>query len=637
MAIQKIGRIDAAFIKVAAISAMLTFLVGCVHTVTQDDLSQQRETNLASDLQQIRALETKLPEGAIGLEQAIEIAMRNNFALRVAKFEEEIAKDNAYAERLEMLPDLNAQARYSYRDRTPRQDYLDAETGNIRNSNTIGSFRDSTTADLSLTWSVLDFGLSYYRSRQAQLAAKSVELQRIRQAQLLALDVTESYWRAALAEDALDYVRQLESELGRQKEMIELSVQERRIDPIAAKDAAKRLVQLQIIIRDLQAEVSTARVELSRMMGLHQQFDYQLRRDPIRPILAALPRPEQLNLQAMEMYALQNRPELYQQDLNERIRQDDVRATIASMFPDLTFGIGASYDDNRLLSANHWNNAAVTLGYNFLSLPSKFARMDAAEDGVDQAKYERLAATVGVMTQTNLATLDYAVKIDRFLLREESYTLANDLLSMVKVSNRAGRVSDLAVTQRVLEDVAEKLQRDRAVVEAIVSYRRLLASIGMPVDNWNMNIDQFALLNTGNYNVDGVQGTREWVNAQLFDENMVVNEGETVVYVDGPTELISGDNLSAFPWTIQVGAYYELAPVQAEQVRARQLIPRLIEENPAVVSTRQLNGRTAYRARYMGFTYAQAKHACGVLKGKGMDCWVDEHTPSRVVQVGMAQ
>lgn len=609
--------------KVLILSSILTFLAGCVTVTDQVDLEDRRRVNLASDLEEIRALETKLPAGEIGLDEAIELAMRNNFALRVTQFEAEMAKDNAYAERLEMLPDLNASARYSYRDRTPRQDYIDASTGEIQNSNTIGNFRENKTADLSLTWSVLDFGLSYYRSRQAQLAAKSIELQRIRQAQLLALDVTEAYWRAALAEDALDYVRQLESELSRQKEMIQLSVRERRIDPIAAKDATKRLVQLQIIIRDLQAEVSTARINLSNMMGLQQQYDYQLRRDPIRPILAGLPRPEQLNVPALEQYALTNRPELYQQDLTSRIREDDVRSTIASMFPDLTFGIGASYDDNRLLNANHWNNAAATIGFNLLSLPSKFARMDAAEDSVDAAKYERLATTVGVMAQTNLAVMDYAVKIDRFLLREESYTLANDLLTMVQASNRAGRVSDLAVTQRVLEDVAEKLKRDRSVVEAIVAYRRMLASVGMPVYAWNTNIDQFALLNTGAYTADGVDGTRKWVNQQLFNEQ--------VVYIDGPTEVISVEGLSAFPWTIQVGAYYDIEPVEIEQRRARALIPRLIENNPAVVTTRQLNGRTAYRARYMGFTQAQARHACGVLKKKGMDCWVDQHTPNRVV------
>lgn len=620
-------------LKVLILTSILTILTGCVTTTDQIDLEERRRANLATDLEQIRALQAKLPAGPIGLDQAIELAMRNNFALRVAKFEEEIAKDNAYAERLNMLPDLNAQGRYSYRDRTPRQDYINATTGAVQNSNTIGSFRETKTADLSLTWSVLDFGLSFYRSRQAQLATKSLEMQRIRQAQLLALDVTNAYWRAALAEDALDYVRQLESELSRQKEMIALSVRERRIDPIAAKDAEKRLVQLEIIIRDLQAEVSNSRIELSRMMGLQQQYDYKLRRDPIRPILASLPRPNQLNVPALETYALENRPELYQQDLAVRIRRDDVRASIASMFPDLTFGIGASYDDNRLLNANHWNNAAATIGFNLLSLPSKFARKDAAEDGVDRAKYERLATTVGVMAQTNLAVSDYAVKIDRFLLREESYSLANDLLSMVKESNRAGRVSDLAVTQRVLEDVAEKLQRDRAVVQAIVAYRRMLASVGMPVDQWNMNIDQFALLNQGGYNSDGVEGTRRWVNNQLFDQRAALREGETMVYVDGPTAGLNAGNLSAFPWTIQVGAYYSLAPVESEQIRARRLIPRLLEGNPAVITTRQLKGRTAYRARYMGFTKAQAKHACKVLKSRGMDCWVDRHTPNRVVSV----
>lgn len=620
-------------------------MAGCVSVPSKVDLEEQRAANLLEDMERLSSNQMVLPDKPITLDEAINVAFNNNLDLRIAEFEGDIAKDNAYAERLNMLPSLTLSGHRSKRDRSRRQDFVNAQTGAIQQSNTVSAPRNTFQADLSLTWNVLDFGLSYVRSRQAQLSVKALEFRRLRQAQLLALDVTESYWRAALAEDALDYIRQVEAELKQQKDLIEDAVATMNMNPIAAKDAAKRLVDLQIIIRDLQAEVSNSKVELARLMGLRQDQPFKFSREAIRPLLAALPRPHQLDVNTLEAFALKSRPELFEQDLNEQIQQDEVRAAMLSILPDLTFGLGGHYDNNRLLNANRWNTLAVDFGWNLLSIPSKLARKRAQEDGLDMVRYQRLQNTIGVVTQVHLALLDYAVKVDRFMLLEESYTLANDLLMLVRQANGAGQVSDLAVTQRALEDVAAKLRRDRAVVESIVGYRRLLVSIGLDTRHWNENLNTLSLLEEDNLAAGQAdQGSTPWqpvVNEQPTTDGYVVYEpvsgaeqGQVIEWASEPVataQPVSRPVDSVFNWVIQTGAFSRRSAIDPVLAEAAALVPRLLERAEPIISTTRLNGKTVYRARYLGFTRSQALHACKVLKQRGMDCWIDRNDPSKVI------
>lgn len=685
----------AAKLGLLAVSALL--MVGCMSMPTEVDMQADRRANLSNDLERLARENVALPDSPMTLQQCIDTALQNNLDLRVAQWEIEMARENAYGDKLRMLPDLDLTAERSKRDRDVRQNTVDA-AGNV----TVGEVtrgRNTLRADLALTWNVLDFGLSYVRARQAQLGVKAMELERIRQGQVLALEVTESYWRAALAEDALDYIRKIEAELKNQKKIIDRSVQSRRIDPIAATDASKRLVDLQIIIRDLQAEVSGARVNLAQLMGLRQNQQFTIQRESIRPLLAALPRPEQLEVAKLEEFAMLNRPELYAQDLDHRIRQDDVRAEMLQMFPDLTFGVGTHYNHEPLLNANRWNTFGVNFGWNLLAIPERIHRKHAAENSVEAAQYERMQLTVGVLTQVNLALLDYAVKVDRFLLMEESYTLTNDLLNMVRNSNKAGRITDLAVTQRSLEDVASKLRRDRSVVDALVGYRRLLVSTGLSADRWNTSLADLGLLRDVQIArpSDAAPAPRESemvVSRRVISQDPAasttrVTTNRTVAparIIDAPTRVVAqssqpvaGSVISrrvisseprvsttttttrrvvsqpesrvvrssssygpastvtrsvtsvtstagasgVMPYAIQLGAFKNFDVIEPLLKRVEAAIPRLVKGAEPMIATTEVNGKTIYRARYSGFTKAQANQACNTLKGNKIDCWVD--------------
>jgi len=646
---------------VMALAAVVS--AGCVSVPSEVDLQESRRENLRNDLQLLAQENVVLPDAPLKLAQCIELGLRNNLDLRVANFTEEVARDSAYADRLGMLPSLNLSGEASRRDREELVARRNVDTGVVTETRETSRDKERLTADLSLTWSVLDFGLSYVRARQAQLGVKALEFQHLRQAQLLALEITEAYWRAALAEDALDYTRGVEAELKQQKEIIDRSVASRRIDPITAKDAAKRLVDLQIIIRDLRGEVSGARVGLARLMGLRQNQHFTLAREAIRPLLAGLPRPHQLDVAHMEEYALLHRPELYQADIGQRIRRDDARAAMLNIFPDLTFGVGSHYDGNSLVQQSQWNTFGVNFLWDVLAVPAKMKRRSAALKGVEVVRHERMAETIGVMTQVNMSLLDYAVKIDRFLLLEESYTLTNDLLKMVRDSNKAGRVSNLAVTQRSLEDVAAKLKRDRSVVEAIVGYRRLLVSVGMDVHHWERDLADFQLLKSGTAVSRASQASpaalRHQTSAPAAAAAPVVAAAvdsapvqarrpaprntraitrtpvaKTAAVEDELDDQFIG-TASVLPWAIQTGAFSQMAAIESNLGEVNQLVPRLVERAEALVDSKSVNGKNIYRARFVGFTKSQASQACETLQANGMECFVYTHGKQNFAQASL--
>lgn len=464
--------------------AVGVFVLGGCTSVVSVDMQADREANLANDRELINPPADIDLAQPFSLDDVIKLGLRNNLDLRVSRFEQEIAKDTALADKLDMLPSLQLNREYDHVDKFRPEGSFNPETGVSTTGTTVSRLKTNLTADLTLTWSVLDFGLSYIRSRQSQLQQEVLRMRRNRQAQLLALDLTEAFWKAALAEDALDYVRRVERELKGQRAAIEQSVAERRLDAIAAKDVEKRLVDIALSIRDLQADIANARIRLARLMGLKQDARFILKREPIKPLLAKFPRPDQLSAEVFEEYALRNRPELFERDLGERIQGDDVRAAMLSMFPNLSFSAGRNWDGNTLVESNYWNSIGYSVGWNLLNLPKQYALVQSEEKGVEMEKASRLQMTVGVITQVHIGLLDYRIAVERFKLYEESYGLTTELLGMTRERNAAGIMSDLSVAQRLLEDMAAKLRRDQAVVDLIVAYRRLLTSVGLNPHQW---------------------------------------------------------------------------------------------------------------------------------------------------------
>lgn len=657
---------------------------GCSRMPTPQEMETQREENARADVETIKpAMEYgNFGETPLTLEDCIRYALDNNLEIRIARLNEEIADKESLVEKLQMLPSLYADATYKKRDVLRRSDAYNWQLDQDQQDFTVSELKDNTRANLTLTWNVLDTMMAYVRSTESEMQEEVFRRQRTRQAQQLALDVTRAYWHAAAVEDALDYVHVVEANLKEVKRNMEQAVARGSYDSMAAADAELRLKELELTIRQLQANLSKERLQLAQLMGLNQNVQFTLARPPIKPVIANLPHTKELNIDRLEEYALLHRPELFASDMQVRIQQEEAKNKVLAMFPGLSIFAGAHYEDNRLLLQNQWATIGAGIGWELLDLPAKFVSYKGQQKAIQMAEAQRLMTTVGVITQVHIALLDYAIKVDRFRLLDETYALANNLFDMAQTKNAAGRLPELAVTQRHLEEMAAKLRRDEAVVDMLVAHKRLCVSIGMEP----LACDQQGMLasaggSTGRtgetaLNYTATTGLKKWrctecgyihtgaappeicpicgVGPEYFVET--TNGGETGVVTAstgggtaplpiedadldtwGVTPPVStGEGMSReagapgyagpvadrFLWKVQLGAFSEPTGPTKRMNEVEALNLRMLDSRDADISTTRVKGNLVNRVRVRGLTEADAQELARELRRRGVDYWV---------------
>lgn len=433
----------------------------------------------------------KLPDYPLTLQAAVNIGLKRNLDLRVERILADITDDEVVAEKLKMLPKLDVGVNGVNRSNYEIKSYEDLETGEVVLSNTVSEERDRLLANMSLSWNVLDFGFSYYRGRQALYTQHVRRMERLKQAQKLSLDIATAYWKATVAEAGVKKVRLAEKELTNFKAAIGQMSSEKRVDALAMKTLEKKLIDLELTARKLQANVSGARIDLCRFMGVRPSTPLSLAPIELESALDVLPSVDTLKSDFLEKIALNHRPELFVSDLEKHIHQDDAKSKLLAMFPGLRIDFSMNYDSNMYLQNNTWNNAAIGLASDLLALPSKYYSYKAAGKRVEQADAERLLLTAGVIAQVHLSLHAYAVEADQHLLYQQSNELSTELLDLSKISAEAGNLTSMSLVPRVLESLVAQLERDRSAVRVLETYHRMLVTLGLDYEQWQKSLDSF--------------------------------------------------------------------------------------------------------------------------------------------------
>ena len=138
-------------------------LAGCASPPSSTDaqwrLSQDR----------LQAEQSSPPvEGTLTLAAAIDRALRLNLAQKARQVEAALASGQVDLAELEMLPTLTTRTSGSDRrnDRVTRS--VDLATGLPAPGRFISQDREHVVQELSLSWNLIDFGLGYLNTRQAQ-------------------------------------------------------------------------------------------------------------------------------------------------------------------------------------------------------------------------------------------------------------------------------------------------------------------------------------------------------------------------------------------------------------------------------------------------------------------------------------
>ena len=179
------------------IAALCALLGGCAVTpkpLTDDD----NRAAVRRSLERVAAGQEPIA-APIGLYEAMARALKYNLDYRVELMTQALRQSEVDLTRYDLLPQLAANAGFTSRSNDAGASSRSLLSGRESLEPSTSTERTVTTSDLTLSWDILDFGLSYVRAHQKADESLAAMEQRRKVANRIIEDVRTAYWRAVSA------------------------------------------------------------------------------------------------------------------------------------------------------------------------------------------------------------------------------------------------------------------------------------------------------------------------------------------------------------------------------------------------------------------------------------------------------
>ena len=453
-----------------------TVLALCACAVSPDPFTEQEKRLRISEDRALMFGNVEPVTGPIGLEEAMARAVKYNLDHRVELLNSVVSTNQLELAHYDMLPKLAATAGFNARN----NDMASTSTTILSHINSteaaVSQERRVQSAQIQLSWNVLDFGVSYIRAKQMADKALMADEQRRKVVQNIIQDVRYAYWRAVAAERLLGRLdpltKRTEAALADARRLEGSRVREPMADLQYQRALLATLERLKALRRDLVA----AKAQLAALMSLPPGSDYQLvmpkdeTDTPIPKISAKLPE--------MEEVALANRPELAQAAYQARISRSETYRILLEMLPGFNLGISGNFDSNKYTVNHAWASYGVNMAWNLLTLASTPERLDVAASDQKMLEMKRAALSMAVMAQVNVGALRFDQAQDEYATAKDQADVEHRIFTQTYAAGRSRQVGELSVIQAEADDVFSTLRRDTAYASLQNAYGSMLVSLG---------------------------------------------------------------------------------------------------------------------------------------------------------------
>lgn len=420
--------------------------------------------------------------GPIDLYEAMARALKYNLDYKVEQMTSELRNRELNLSTYDMLPQVVASGGYFGRSNYAGASSLSLLTFSQSLEPSTSSDKNDFSGDLSLSWDILDFGLSYVRANQKadQVLVQSEERRKV--SNRIVEDVRTSYYRAVSAQRLLAELASLQGAISTTLGASERLAQNRESTPLIALTYQRELVEIETQVKALTRELQIAKAQLAALMNLPPGYDYQLvmpERD------AALPVVPYTAEQEFDT-ALHNRPELHQLAYQERINRRELDAKILAAFPSLKGFVGVDTDSNSFLFHGGWAQYGARASWNLINvvrLPAEKRTLH-AQDGVLQAK--ALATAMAVMTQVEVARARYALYGSELDSARHQQRIQHGIMQQIDGGYKAGAISQQTLLREQMNSLVTEVKFDIAYADAQNAYANLCAAMGL--DNYTPDV-----------------------------------------------------------------------------------------------------------------------------------------------------
>ncbi|MBF0419449.1 MAG: TolC family protein [Magnetococcales bacterium] len=454
--------------------ALMMGLVAC--SIHPDPLKQQEiATTLRQD--QLKLFADQEPvHRPIDLYEAMARALKYNLDLRMQMLEKAVVSSDIDLANNDVLPMLAANAGFTSRNNAEASSGFSITTASPSNNFSTSQDRQKTTANLSVAWSVLDFGVSYYQAKQTTDRFLIAEENRRKLTHTLIQEVQTAYWQALGAQRLHS---QIDPILQQAKQAIEdaheLEVQ--RLRPQLEMVRYQRAL-LDIIrqLESLQEELQQAKITLVKLINLPPGLPFELLEPDEKTFCIT---PIRVTPSEMEQLALLNRPELRQELYRARISIADTKKAMLQILPGLDFNAAHNYDSNSFAMNSVWESAGINVTGKLLRLAALPGELRKEESQVELSQMRRLALNMAIITQVHIANRQYRDAVRKFDEAGKINTIDQKILKNITLETASGSQTRLEHIRAATQGVMSQLQRSKAFADAQTAVGMIFVSLGV--------------------------------------------------------------------------------------------------------------------------------------------------------------
>ena len=284
------------------------------------------------------------------MHEAFARALKYNLDGRVKLIEEALAQDDLDLSRYDLLPKAYVNAAFNSRNNVNGELEPSAiATGQQSLVPSTSTDNNVSTADLLVSWNILDFGVSYFAARQQTDRVLIGQEERRKVIQSLLQDVRRAFWRAASAQrlsgQIAESIRAAEAALPDARKVETEGLR----SPVNSLRYQKALLDLIRQLEGAQSLLAVSKTELAQLINL----------PPGQPYSLAVPRDLRvksvpLPIGQMEETALLLNPDIRELSYQKRISVDETHKALLRLLPGITFSYDPNYDSNSFLVNHYW-------------------------------------------------------------------------------------------------------------------------------------------------------------------------------------------------------------------------------------------------------------------------------------------
>ena len=440
-----------------AVALACTLLVGCA--VTPEPMTAQEQVAQAMSDRTTMFADQEPVRGNITLDEAIARALKYNLAQRVALMEQAMEDDLRNVARLDMLPKLAARAGLQTRDNVAGSSSQSVTTGQQSLEASTSQDQTSHSGDLTMSWNVLDFGISYVNARMQANKTLAAEERRRKVVADITRQVRTAYWEAATAQRLKPEVTRALGEARQSLEYARQTERERLLAPVEALRFQKNMLEMVRQLEVVDSDLALAKSRLAALMNLPPASDFSL----VVPDESSLKTPKMsYSLGDLENVSMVRRPEIREESYQARNAVLETRRSLLRLLPGVSLFAGINGDSNSYLVNHGWASAGVQVSGNLLNVFAWSSVKHAGESAEALAETRRQAMRMAVLAQVNVAWQEYQSSVQMFNRYQELARIQQGIYRQTDLSYHNQAATQMEQVRVSTETILTTRARDRS-------------------------------------------------------------------------------------------------------------------------------------------------------------------------------